>query len=683
VVDSLWALSAGGPLGAGIGLGQPALIPAASTDLILSALGEEWGFVGFLTVFLLYGALLYVGMRIALRAPGDYTFFLALGLVLLTALEILLIAGGILDLVPLSGVVSPFLSYGRTAMLANFFIFGVLLSISRQRGREPDRSEPFRVPVRRLAQVVGALLLVVVAKAAWVQVARADAITGAGALVLQADGARRYQYNPRVIELAREIPRGTIYDRNGLPLATSSWDDLVQNRKQFAAFGVDLDQAVDRTDARLYPLGAATFHLLGDLRTRANWSARNSSLEERDSAVQLQGYDDRARVVEITDPRNGKPFYTIRYDYRELLPLLRHRWQPEHPAVKRILSRNRDLRMSIDARLQWTAAGILRDHLTKLGRERGAIVVLDAENGDLLASVNQPAPALEEQRVTGDSGAGPMLDRARYGLYPPGSTFKVVTAMAALRLNPELANQTYQCVRLPDGRVGNFVGRSKRPIRDDVQDRMPHGTLNLERALMVSCNAYFAQLAAYKLGPKPLLETAGLLGISVANPATERKLREALPQAAYGQGQVVASPFQMARVAAAVAAGGKMPFGRWVIDESNRRAQDPVALLPVGQDAVLARDMREVVTGGTGKRAAAAVVPIAGKTGTAELVDAPSHAWFIGFAPYGATDPNMRRLAFAILVENGQYGGTAAAPIAVDLIAAAQRFGIFRKGEVQ
>ncbi len=106
-----------------------------------------------------------------------------------------------------------------------------------------------------------------------------------------------------------------------------------------------------------------------------------------------------------------------------------------------------------------------------------------------------------------------LQDRARYGLYPPGSSFKVVTAIAALRKDPGLAKQRYECIRLPDGRSGNFVGKSKRPIRDDVQDKAPHGSVDMERGIEVSCNAYFAQLGAYKVGARGLFDTAALFGI--------------------------------------------------------------------------------------------------------------------------------------------------------------------------
>jgi cell division protein FtsI/penicillin-binding protein 2 len=267
------------------------------------------------------------------------------------------------------------------------------------------------------------------------------------------------------------------------------------------------------------------------------------------------------------------------------------------------------------------------------------------------------------------------LDRARFGMYPPGSTFKVVTAMAALRKDPGLAAKTHGCIRLPDGRVGNYLKGVQRPIRDDVQDTNPHGEVNMERGVIVSCNAYFAQLATYDVGADALFDTASRLGITVASPNTAEQLRKSLAQSGYGQGQVVASPFQMARTAGAIANGGVMAQGRWITDESNVRTNEPQAVLDAGPAQLLARFMRGVVTSGTGRRAASSV-PIAGKTGTAELANAPSHGWFIGFAPYGSPG---RKIAFSVLVENGIYGGTAAAPVAPEIVRAASDLGLLQQ----
>ncbi len=176
-------------------------------------------------------------------------------------------------------------------------------------------------------------------------------------------------------------------------------------------------------------------------------------------------------------------------------------------------------------------------------------------------------------------------------------------------------------------------------------------------------------------GAQPLLDTATLLGIAAASPNTAAQLKKFLPQSSYGQGQVVASPFQMARVAATVANAGQMPEGRWIVDETNPRTNAPQSVLSADQSQMLAKFMREVVTSGTGRRAAGASVPMAGKTGTAELQDADSHAWFIGFAPYGAAP---RKIALSVLVENGVYGGTAAAPAAAAIVDAAAKLGLIQ-----
>ena len=679
LAHSLWAFSTGGLTGMGIGHGDAQVVPAAHTDLILAALGEEWGFLGVAAVFALYGLLVYRALRIALKARTDYEFFLACGIGAATAIQILLIAGGALGLLPLSGVVTPFLSYGRSSMLANFAMLAVLLSISARQGKQAEETaaRPFAVPVKLAALLFAVGGVAVVAKAAYVQVIRDEAVMGAGTLVVQADGARRYQYNPRLQEVIEQIPKGTVYDRNGLPLATSNWDEVEKHRAEYRQIGIDIDRTTVRTDARHYPMGGLTFDLLGDLRTRLRWGAGNTAFVERDSARRLRGYDDRPTLVSVKNPKTGATDRVIRYDYRELVPLLRHRDDPQNPAVRKILDRPRNLKLSIDARLQVRVAEILGAKLKQAGKDKGAAVVLDPATGDLLAAVSLPlppdAPAGEQASET-DSDANPYLDRARFGLYPPGSTFKVVTAMAALRKDPELTHQTYQCVRLPDGRVGNFLKGTKRPIRDDVQDATPHGAVDMEKGITVSCNAYFAQLGVYDVGAAPLFDTATLLGIATASPNTAAQLGKSLAQSAYGQGQVVASPFQMARVAATVAAGGMMPQGRWITDETNTRSNPPQAVLTPASAQTLGRFMRNVVTSGTGRRAAGGV-PVAGKTGTAELADKPSHAWFIGYAPYGSAG---RKIAFSVLVENGVYGGTAAAPAGAEIAAAAAKLGLIK-----
>src|SRR6266545_4974105 len=510
LAQSLWALSSGAFTGTGLGLGQPGLVPEIHTDMVLAAIGEELGFMGLLVVFGLYTLLFWRGLKAARQADGTYGFFLGLGLSLLLALQILLIGGGVFGVLPLSGVVSPFLSSGRSAMLANFFIVGLLLAISARPGRAEvsDTVRRFDGAVRWAVLGLGAFGMAIVAKAAVVQVFRADHYLTESALVLHADQKRYFDANPRLEAIARTIPRGSILDRNGIPLATSDPKELERQRATFERLGISLERTVS-ADKRIYPFAGRTFHLLGDRNNQINWGAPNTSYAERDSRIRLQGYDDYAEVVDVKQP-TGEVTRAIRVDYSELVPLLRHQNQPKHPAVRKILDANRNLRLSIDARLQLRAGDILRKQAQQAGFG-GAAVVLDAQTGDLLASISYPWP----ERFPIELPKGPaklveqaqknlekvLIDRARYGIYPPGSTFKLVTTLAALRKNPALASQVYTCEGLSAGRVGHRV-RGFGVTRDDPIDHQPHGQVDLEKGIRVSCNAYFAQLGTYDVGPQ-------------------------------------------------------------------------------------------------------------------------------------------------------------------------------------
>jgi cell division protein FtsW (lipid II flippase) len=486
LAHSLWAFSTGGALGSGPGWGDPEMIPAGHTDLVLPAVGEEWGFCGVATVLLLLGFLVWRGMRIGLQALNDYGLFLAVGLSALIAFEMLLISGGVLGAIPLSGVVSPFLSFGNTAMLANFLIFGILISISNQARGSVVVDEPFRKPVVRLEWVLGAAAATLLGFAAYYQVAHDQVYLAREAKVFEDDGVKRPQRNPRLNSLAREIRRGDILDRNGVLLATSDWNELERHRDDYAKLGVSIDTACSRLDNRHYPFGSLTAHILGDLRTGDNFHATNASLIEHDSNGKLQGFT----------------------DYRELAPLIRYRHQPGNPEIAKLMARDRDVRASIDIRLQMRVAKALDDRLAKANKDKGAVVVMDPNTGDVLALVSAPAPDAKSQATPEE-----LFDRARYGQYPPGSTFKLVTAMAALRLDPALENKSFSCRRLPDGRVGAIIPGWRKPIRDDVGDSA-HGTLTMHKAIAVSCNAYFAQLGVFSVGAKQLSDTARAAGYS-------------------------------------------------------------------------------------------------------------------------------------------------------------------------
>jgi peptidoglycan glycosyltransferase len=403
------------------------------------------------------------------------------------------------------------------------------------------------------------------------------------------------------------------------------------------------------------------FHLLGDAGSRLNWSATNSSYVERDAENDLRGFDDRAASVDVDDGEGGHTL-ALRRDYRDVVPLVRHRWQPDHDAVRAIRGRPRDVQLTIDARLQMQVSSIVARAAAASGVRNAAVVVVDAETGELLASVSYPWP--DGLGPGADIDEASLLDRARYGLYPPGSTFKLVTAAAALRLDAGLNRLTFTCARLPDARVGVRIPGLGRPIRDDERDRQPHGTLDLREGLVHSCNAYFAQLAM-RLGTEPLARTAHMAGLVFPSDGAPARLRENLPHAGYGQGEVLTTPLRLARVAAAIASDGLIREPSIVRDGA---ASEPKPFLPAASARLLAGYMREAVTSGTGRSLRSHALPIAGKTGTAQVDGAASHSWFVGFAP---ARPAARRIAFAVILENAGYGGAGAATVAGQVVTAA------------
>ncbi len=722
IAQGMWAFASGGVSGTGLGLGAPAVVPAAHTDLMLAAIGEELGFIGLVACLALFALLVARGFRIARRAPEPYTMFLALGLTLGLALQTLLISGGVAGLMPLSGVVTPFVSFGRSAQVIHFATLGILWSLAASGaaaageargaprlalagGRSAANTPAVRPltalgvafdrPRGILLAVLGVMGAAVILKLAWVQVLRADSTLVRGSLALQADGEYRYQYNPRLRLVAATIPRGNVFDRNGVLLATSRWKDLTDRRAAFSKLGLDIDRVCLASDERHYPFGGVTFHVLGDLVSRRNWGAGNTAYVERGYDAYMSGYDDHARVVTLHVPHSPVPHRVVRRDLSDLVPLWRHRQQPGHPAVRARMTRDRDLTLTLDVRLQQRVAALLENQLAAAGLDRGAVVVMDADNGELLASVSQPAPegplrgdrrlaaaggapaTADVTDSTADPAASPLMDRARFGLYPPGSTFKVVTAAAALTDRPELTGARFTCRVLPGGRVGTVV--EGRMVRDDTGDGA-HGSIGMEQAMIVSCNAYYAQLGR-AIGWPALRDMGRSFGVSMGDAADDPGQRAHAIESAYGQAQVVATPLVMARVAATMAAGGRLPAPHIVRTPAPVLAESTVVSATTA--AAIARMMRAVVERGTAHRIADVSPPIAGKTGTAQNENGPSHAWFIGYAPYSAAAPGAathaahgRRIAFAILIENGGYGGDRATELAARIVAEARRLGI-------
>lgn len=138
IVQGLIALSSGGILGAGLGLGHPGYVPVAQSDMVLASLGEELGLAGLFAIIGIYLLIVYRGFRIAIEARDSFSQLLAAGLTSIFAIQTLIIAAGNMKLLPLTGIPLPFLSYGGSSIIANYIIVGILMRISYNTARERE-----------------------------------------------------------------------------------------------------------------------------------------------------------------------------------------------------------------------------------------------------------------------------------------------------------------------------------------------------------------------------------------------------------------------------------------------------------------------------------------------------------------------------------------------------------------
>lgn len=339
-----------------------------------------------------------------------------------------------------------------------------------------------------------------------------------------------------------------------------------------------------------------------------------------------------------------------------------------------------DVYLTLDARLQMFADSLLHDHT-------GALVAIDPRNGEVISLVSKPdydlnyfAEAVDPQ-IWGSlisDASKPLYDRAAQATYPPGSTYKMIAAIAAL--NEKLITPAWR-VNCP----GYFrIGR--RTVR--CWNAAGHGELDLIGAIRNSCNVYFYQLGlkigiefwtkysrlfqfGKRTGIELTTESAGLV------PSKEyydrsygegRWTRGMLANLAIGQGELLVTPLQMAQFAMILADSGSFyqpHLSKMLVDKVSGLRQPVKPLRHSVSEvepqvfAVVREGMHQVMQGGTGWRANVWKIGGAGKTGTAQNPHGEPHAWFIGFAPFEAPE-----IAIAIVIENGGSGGGVAAPIA-------------------
>ncbi len=351
IVQSLLAVANGGVLGRGPGLGSPGLVPVAQSDFIFTAIAEETGLIGSFGLFLVFALIFSRGLLAAFHSVDRFHRLLAAGLTAYLGIQTLVIIGGNLRLLPLTGVTLPLVSYGGSSLLTSFVAIALIFVISNRSGDHEPVLLTSPAPYYFLAGILGLGILGAALSATWWSTVRASN------LLARTD-------NPRLAIADRYVLRGRLLDRNNQPI----------------------DQTVGQSGSYqreyLYPdLAPITGY------TQATYG--QAGLE-----ASLDGY---LRGLQ------GNPASLIWWDHML--------YGTPPPGL--------DVRLSLDLSLQKSADDLLGDF-------KGAIVLLNAQNGEVLVMASHPAYDPNQLPLIGSNLAAdpntPLVNRAAQGLYPPGGS---------------------------------------------------------------------------------------------------------------------------------------------------------------------------------------------------------------------------------------------------------------------
>ncbi|HUG53676.1 MAG TPA: FtsW/RodA/SpoVE family cell cycle protein, partial [Vicinamibacteria bacterium] len=723
-----WAIASGGLGGRGLGAAPATALPAGHTDLVQAHLAEELGAAGVIVYIVLLAAIAGQGLWIAAWNRTPERMLLAAGLSIFLVAQWAVIFGGTTGLLPLTGVVVPFLSWGKTGMIVFMLAAALVARLAESGHARETTTELDEVRKGTMTTMGGELALlatgVVVILLEGVVWGPATTVRGAVTFLAPQPGDPYDRvvnlHDPRLQIIADRLKRGQILDRNGEVIAGTN----------------------PMTGEREYPLGDAMGTLLGPpeaIVLRPEWmierqldgtlrgypdlpdgpavwmaskddggerflfvvKSREETPEDRERAIQM-AEGDEIRLLPLSSP-----------DFRPLLPLMRASRETITRVADDIASRTATV--TIDGRLQTATANILKE-AAKRGKAAAA-VVLDVDTGGVLARaqwpdfdpgsekfmrrLTDPDFPVKDKKFTGVYGPWPDKTGIR-GVFQAGSVSKVVTSLIAARAG--LLGTAQGCVartgpvhpcKLRDGQGPYFTRPGwYKAIHDHPADPM-HGDVEFIRGLAVSCNVYFGQLGL-QLGPEAfvkLVEDGAEIGWNGRSINPGKAGSRELAETAFGQAAALMSVSQLSRIVGAVAGGGvyrKCGPGMEKDGpcEDRRLVADPNTMVPV------LSGMLQVVQAGTARGLQVPPgVRLYGKTGTADAIGTRDeivfgipynewgspNSWFVGIAESEQAPScqavTPRRVVATVVVPRGGLGARTAGPAAMQILAAARELG--------
>ncbi|GAA4731971.1 FtsW/RodA/SpoVE family cell cycle protein [Flavisolibacter ginsenosidimutans] len=721
IANGLWAMSSGGVQGQGIGEGFAKTIPEAHTDMILPSMGEEFGWAGIICVFIAFVLYLHRAVLIGRQTGTPFLFYLCSGIGIATFVQFLLIAGGSVGALPLSGVSLPFMSYGGSSLIANMLAAGFLLSASVVQGsavqmKYISRQQDRNIMPALIAAFVGVILLGVNVgqylfnNKKWVV---------QPALVADRSGARMFSYNPRIAILMNRIGAGNLLDRKGRVLATGNPDAFLHQQDSLIAAGLNptaLQALSHKRLDRYYPFYESMFFWVGDMNTGAFMGSTNGYYAEYEHMAELRGFPAPETKFVVTAsrfrenrflPQTAVEMTVAKRDFSALAPLLLAGINSTE--VEKFKQRNRDVQMTVDAALQTQLQASLQS-LDTLKNSRISVVVMEDNTGDVLASAMYPAAPVNEPERMSLSNAE--LARLPYFLTTrdlgftyatqPGSTAKLITASAAFnKLGTAAAEKKTIQVR-----SGDLI-RVKSEEPDEV------GTITIERGIVKSNNPFFIRLANelrleedmgdiyLKAGLflrgvggyfydgdltdnsqwekwKAIWRKTEFNSVRSYNPNDIRRTRgRGVSGMAWGQGELIATPASIARVASAIGNNGTLMHSRYVtkISDSTLPLEQGIPLLKdPAAAALMTKYMREQSASKKDKLGLVA----AGKTGTPERIlkgERINDGWYVFFAPKQAGEGHI---VTCVRIEKTKGSSVAVKLAGTNVVPVLKKFGYIK-----
>ncbi len=606
ISQSLFAIGGGGWLGSGLMQGMPGKIPVVTKDFVFSAIAEELGCFFALCLILVYMSCFLMMFNIALRISDMFYKLIALGLGTVFVIQAFLNLGGVIRFIPSTGVTLPLISYGGSSLFSMIILFAIIqgLYVLQNNGDINYKTQSRR---RRNAKYSNREFAVIT----YIFVILYLLMVAYFVKFVQFDSKEFIysSFNSRMQTFSNYVVRGDIYSANGDLLATTKKDDKGE-------------------EVREYPMDKLYSHAIG-------YTSNGMSGVEKDASFELISSNLDVKTKLMND-------------------------------VYSIKNAGDNVYTTFDTPTQQAAF----DSLVSFD---GAVIAMEPSTGKIVAMVSKPDfnpnnLDVNWESYTSDSSNSVLVNRATQGLYPPGSTFKIVTTLALMKQNPAYNSFNYNCsgqVNMGAIDIHCFGGKS-------------HGNEDLMKAFAKSCNCAYASIGS-SLDPEQFTKDANNLYFNNKLPVdfsgakkssfelTSASPRELVAQTSIGQGETLVTPLHMCMLASAIANDGNLmkPYmidkvvsaDGYVVDRTI--PQSAGQIMSVDEANMLTAYMKAVINDGTGTKLKSDNYEAFGKTGTAEYSSSDqAHSWFVGFAK----DYNGNELAIAVIMEKAGTGGSFAVP---------------------